>query len=216
MYTSINTCIIKVKNGSTAPASQTTRRAFTLIEILASLLLFALGVTAIIAVIAQGLKTAVHAQSEATAWATAMTVLKDPLPMGGEVDPASGLLRRWTWAKNGSTWIANEVGSTDPVWSYTTWSTNQTSDVLVPDMGSPLASNLQVFPSGSVPRPGCAHGWMNGYYIERREQSRASDQIAQGVRLIEVRVDVYWARSFGSEAKSLASVVDRYIRQEAP
>ena len=194
------------------------RRAggFTLIEVLACLLLFSLGVMAVIAVIAQGLTTATRAQSDATAWATAMSVLKDPLPMGCEEDPATDLLARWTWSHGGSTWTANEAGSPDAAWSCTTWGVDQPSDVLVPDMGTPSANNPLVFPPGGSPAPGCAHGWINGYYVERREQSRASDRIARGVRLVEVRVDVYWAKGFSNESRALASVVDRHLRQEAP
>jgi Tfp pilus assembly protein PilV len=189
---------------------------FTLVEILACILLFSLGVTAVIGVIVQGMRIATRAQGDATAWATAMAVLKDPLPLGSDVDPATGLLTSWAWSKSGNTWSATEAASGDTVWSYTTWSTDQPADLLVSDMGNPRANNPAVFPPGSAPSAGCAFGWMNGYYIERREQSRAADRIGQGVRMVEVRVDVYWAGLVGSEAHALASVVDRYIRQEAP
>lgn len=189
---------------------------FTLVEVLACLLLFSLGVMAVVAVITQGLTTATRAQSEATAWATAMSVLKDPLPMGGEEDPATGLLARWNWNRAGSTWTATEGVSPDAVWSCTTWGVDQPSDVLVSDMGSPVAGNPLVFPPGGSPAPGCAHGWINGYYVERREQSRASDRIGRGVRLVEVRVDVYWAKGYSNGSRALASAVDRHLRQEAP
>ena len=192
------------------------RHGFTLVEIIACILLFALGVMAVIAVISQGLRVAIQAQSDATAWGTATAVLKDPLPMGSEVDPASGALRGWTWNQAGSTWTAQELGATDTAWAYTTWRTDQPSDVLVADMGDPQANNPSVFPVGGAPRVGCAHGWLNGYYVERREQSRASDRIAQGVRLVEVRVDVYWAGGTSVDVKPLASLVDRYVRQVAP
>lgn len=190
--------------------------AFTLVEVLACLLLFSLGVMAVVAVISQGLASATRAQAEATAWATAMSVLKDPLPMGGAEDPATGLFTRWSWNRAGSTWTASEAGSPDGAWSYTAWSLDQPSDVLVADMGSPVANNTLVFPPGGSPAPGCAHGWINGYYVERREQSRASDRIARGMRLVEVRVDVYWAKGSSSGSRALASAVDRHIRQEAP
>jgi hypothetical protein len=198
-------------------SSRATRGAgFTLVEILACVLLFALGVTAVIAVIVQGMRIATRAQGDATAWATAMAVLRDPLPMGSAVNPASGSLKRWTWASSGNTWTATEAASGDPVWRYTTWNTDQASDFLVPDMGNPMANNPAVFPPGVAPVAGCANGWINGYYVERREQSRSADRIGQGVRMVEVRVDVYWASNVGYEARSLASVVDRYIRTEVP
>lgn len=191
--------------------------AFTLVEILASILLFSMGVMGIIAVIAHGLSTASRAQSEATAWATASAVLKDPLPMGCEADASTGDLRRWTWTKSGATWTATEAGgSGEVVWRYTTWATNTSADILHPDMGDPKANNPAVFPPSGAPSAGCASGWLNGYYVERREQSRASDRIGDGVRLVEVRVDVYWAGYVGSDGRPLASLVDRYIRQEAP
>ena len=191
--------------------------AFTLIEILASILLFTMGVMGIIAVIAHGLSTASRAQSEATAWATASSVLKDPLPMGCEPDAASGDLQRWTWALSGATWTATEAaGAGEAVWRYTTWATDTPSDILQPDMGEPQANNPAVFPPSGAPSAGCANGWLDGYYVERREQSRAADRIGRGVRLVEVRVDVYWAGYVGSDGRPLASLVDRYIRQDAP
>lgn len=192
------------------------RTAFTLIEILASILVFALGVMAVVSVITQGLRTSMLAQSDATAWPTAQSLLRDPLPLGGADDPASGLLTRWTWSHAGSAWTASEAGGTDRVWRATTWDIDQANDLLVPDMGAPLPNNPAVFPSNGQPLPGCARGWLNGYYVERREQSRAVDRIGVGVRLVEVRVDVYWANAFSGDARPLASAIDRFIRQEIP
>ncbi len=190
--------------------------AFTLVEILASILLFSMGILAVIAVVAHGLKTAASAQGEATAWSTCASVLKDPLPQGCELDPATGSLKRWTWTQSGATWTANEAGAADAVWRYTTWTTDQATDVLVPDMGDPHPNNPAVFPPGGAPLAGCANGWVNGYYVERREQSRASDRIGAGVRIVEVRVDVYWAGYVGADGRPLASLVDRYVRAEVP
>lgn len=192
-------------------------RAFTLVEIIASVLLFSMGILSVIAVISHGLAVANRAQGDATAWATAQAVLRDPLPMGGNVDPGTGLLRGWTWQQSGSTWTATETGGgSDPVWRYTAWKIDQNSDVLVADIADPQANNPALFPPGGAPQAGCACGWLNGYYVERREQSRASDRIGQGVRVVEVRVDVYWAGYLGADGRPLASLVDRRIRQEAP
>lgn len=187
-------------------------RAFTLIEVLACILLFALGVTSVIAVIMQGMRIAGQAQGDATAMATALTVLKDPMPLGGSADPATGDLVPWTWSNSGGTWSATEATSGDVVWRYTTWSNTQASDLTVADMGNPQANNPALFPPGLMPAPGCANGWINGYYVERREQSRSSDRIADDLRLVEVRVDVYWVSTVASAAQPLASVVDRFIR----
>jgi len=186
--------------------------AFTLIEVLACILLFALGVTSVVAVIMQGMRIAGQAQGDATAMATALTVLKDPLPFGASHDPGTGLMVPWTWSGSGGTWSATEV-SGDVVWRSTTWSNAQASDQLVPDMGNPRANNPALFPPGLMPAPGCANGWINGYYVERREQSRSSDRISDDLRLVEVRVDVYWVSTVASAAQPLASVVDRVIRR---
>ncbi|MBN8524671.1 MAG: hypothetical protein J0M02_04970 [Planctomycetes bacterium] len=190
-------------------------RAFTLIEIIASVLLFVMGTMAIVGVIILGLGTARRAQSDATAWATAMSVLKDPMPMGVVSDRGTGTLAPWTWSQSGNAWSASD-GSSDPVWKYTAWQIGQDSDVLVADMRNPIANNPAVFPGGA-PIAGCARGFLNGYYVERREQSRASDRIGALVRIVEVRVDVYWANfAPGSDGRPLASLVDRVVRQGTP
>lgn len=189
------------------------RRGFTLIEILASLLLFAVGVLAVVGVIAFGQRSATRAQGEATAFLTAVSVLRDPLPLGRSTDPATGTLRPWTWTRSVRTWTALD-GAVE-AWRSTDWAIDQATDVLVPDMAKPIANNPAVFLPGADPLPGCARGWLNGYYVERREQSRASDRMGMGVRLVEVRVDVYWA-GYGASERPLASAVDRIVRQAGP
>lgn len=191
------------------------RLAFTLVEVLAGLLLFAIGITAVIGVVMYGQRSAAAAQGDATAFATAMSVLRDPLPMGGTSNPATGIMASWAWSRSGQTWTATD-GSALPVWSATVWDIDQPGDLTVPDMASPVANNPAVFaPGGGTPAAGCAHGWLNGYYVERREQSRAADRLGIGVRIVEVRVDVYWA-AYGGDGRPLASLVDRLVRQEAP
>jgi prepilin-type N-terminal cleavage/methylation domain-containing protein len=191
------------------------RRGFTLIEVLAGMLLFSIGVMGVIGVVLYGQRSAVLAQSDSTAFPTAMAVLRDPLPLGGVTDPATGAMTGWTWSQSGQTWTASD-GSALPVWSATVWPIDQPGDLLVPDMAEPIANNPAVFsPGGGAPSAGCAHGWLNGYYVERREQSRASDRIGAGVRVVEVRVDVYWA-AYGGDGRPLASVVDRVVRQGGP
>ena len=199
-------------NADPAETRQGPASGFTLIEIIASVLLFVMGTMAIVGVIILGLGTAKRAQAEATAWATALSALRDPLPMGVVSDQNTGTLTPWTWSQAGMVSSADD-GSSQPAWQYAAWPIDRSSDVLVPDMRKPIANNPLVFPGGT-PITGCARGFLNGYYVERREQSRASDRIGQNTRIVEVRVDVYWA-SFapGSDGRPLASVVDRVVRQ---
>ncbi len=185
-------------------------RAFTLVEILACILLFAVGTMSVIGVFLFGVRTAASAQAEASAWATAMTVLKDPLPLGVTSDPLTGQSTPWTWSRTGATWNASD-GTATPVWSYTGWDVTSAAPVVVYDMADPKANNAGLFTAGT-PAPGCASGWLNGYYVERREQSLASDRLNDTTRLVEVRVDVYWASYGPAESKPLASVVDRVLR----
>lgn len=185
--------------------------AFTLIEILASLLLFALGVMAVVGVVMYGQRWAARAQSDATAWATAWSVLKDPMPLGCVSNRTDGRLALWTWTRSGSTWTAKDASGQE-AWACTAWRLDQAGDQLIPDMADPRANNPAVFPA-NVPASGCARGWLNGYYVERREQSRASDRLGQSTRMVEVRVDVYWAGYGPGEDRPLASLVDRVVRQ---
>jgi len=188
------------------------RAAFTLIEILASLLLFSLGTLAVVGVIMHGMNNAVAAQADCSAWMTAFTVLKDPKPPGATAD-GNGLLKPWIWTRAGSTWSADD-GSGIPVWLYSAPDFTSSSDALVVDMTDPICNNPAVFSAGSTPLPGCARGWLNGYYVERREQSRAEDRISASQRIVEVRVDVYWARYGATDGKPLATLCDRIVRTE--
>lgn len=190
--------------------------AFTLVEILASVLLFVMGGMAIIGVIIYGMASAAKAQADATAWSTALSVLKDPLPLGVVSDRESGRMTPWTWSRAGDTWSADD-GSGQAVWQYTAWPVTRASDLLISDLHVagqlPKANNPALFPPGGSPVAGCARGWVNGYYVERREQSRAADRISDLQRIVEVRVDVYWAAYGTSDGRPLASVVDRVVRE---
>lgn len=195
--------------------SQRTRPGFTLIEILACLLLFTLGLMAVIGVFLYGVRTAAAAQADATAWATALSVAKDPMPQGGVFDPATGSLTPWTWSSSGATWTADD-GSGQPVWEWTSWPIDSAAGVVVADIGDPQSNAAAAFPAAGGPAPGCARGWLNGYYVERREQSLGSDRLGDALRLVEVRVDVYWAGYGAGERRPLASVVDRVVRSGGP
>ncbi len=186
------------------------RSGFTLIEVLASLLLFSLGTLAVVGVIMTGMNNAVTVQADASAWMTAFTVLKDPKPLG-ITSGADGITTPWTWTRSGTTWSADD-GSGVPVWLYTPLDFGSPADHLVPDMALPVCSNPAVFPGSGTPAPGCARGWLNGYYVERREQSRGADRITANQRIIEVRVDVYWARFGATDGKPLATLCDRVVR----
>jgi prepilin-type N-terminal cleavage/methylation domain-containing protein len=188
------------------------RQGFTLIEVVASMLLFAVGGMAVIGVVVYGLSSAMRAQADATALATALSVLKDPLPLGAEAR-ADGTLAPWRWSRAGATATATDAAG-ETAWAATSWPLAQDSDVLVPDMADPRVGNPALFPSGGAPAPGCARGWLNGYYVERREQSRAADRIAANTRVVEVRVDVYWSDfATSADARHLAALVDRVVRQ---
>ncbi len=187
--------------------------SFTMVEIIAAVLLFAMGTMAVVGVIIYGLGSAMRAQADATAWATAASVLKDPRPLGMVSNPDTGTLTPWTWSQAGSSWSAND-GSSQPAWQFTSWPIDQVGDVLVSDMRSPIPNNPAVFPPSGSPSTGCARGWLNGYYVERREQSRARDRIGRNTRIVEVRVDVYWANyGPGNDGRPLATLVDRVVRQ---
>lgn len=190
--------------------SCSSRNAFTLVEIIASTLMLSLGTMAVIGVLVTGINTAVRAQADASAWGTAFAVLKDPKPLGATASP-EGILKPWVWTQAGSSWTASD-GSSFPVWEYTTWDVNAGIDILVPDMAAPLCNNAAVFPSGGPPAAGCSRGWLNGYYVERREQSRSSDRLGTNVRVVEVRVDIYWASYGQTDGRPLASLVDRIVR----
>ncbi len=195
---------------------KTHRIGFTLVEILASLLIFGIGMLGIVATIMYGMGNASRLQSDASAWTTAMTVLKDPKPMGGAFNPTTGLYSPWQWSSTGNQRIATDNGSAVWVWKYTVPAANSAGDHIVPDMVSPIANNASVFNVAGAPLPGCARGWLNGYYVERREQTRAADRIADKMRMVEVRVDVYWAAYGNGEGTPMATVIDRIVRQETP
>jgi len=184
---------------------QTLRPAFTLVEVLAGLLLLSLGVMAVIGVVLHGLRAAAHAQADATAWGTALSVLKDPLPQGGIFDPKTQRFIPWTWTTSGSTWTAS-TGAALPVWEAVTWPITA-GDISNGDMTDPTP----LTGVGTL-APGCARGWINGYYVERREQSPASDRLSDTLRLVEVRVDVYHAQYATPDRRPLASAIDRVVR----
>jgi hypothetical protein len=167
---------------------------------------------AVIGVVVFGLRSARNAQAEASAWATGLSVLRDPLPLGVVSEPTTGILSPWTWSKAGSTWTAYDGTSQTP-WTYTAWPIDLSGGVVVPDMRNPIVNNPAVFPVGGPPITGCARGWLNGYYVERREQSRSTDRIGQNTRIVEIRVDVYWASYSAGDGRPLASLIDRQVRQ---
>lgn len=57
------------------------RGAFTMIEVLASVLILMVGMLAVVGMVAFALKQASRAQAAATAMATALTVVDDPTPL---------------------------------------------------------------------------------------------------------------------------------------
>lgn len=71
------------------------RRAFTLLEVLASLLLAVMGVAAVIGMMRYATRLGVAAQLRMTAVAAAETVLYDPLPRGRTADPGDADKDGW-------------------------------------------------------------------------------------------------------------------------
>jgi hypothetical protein len=71
------------------------RRGFTLLEILASLLLAVMGVAAVIGMMRYATRLGVTAQLRMTAVATAETVLNDPIPAGRTADPGDADKDGW-------------------------------------------------------------------------------------------------------------------------
>lgn len=65
-------------------------RGFTLIEVLATLLLLSFGVASVIGMVHYAIRISADSQSRATAMATAETVLLDPTPLGLSADPGDG------------------------------------------------------------------------------------------------------------------------------
>lgn len=185
--------------------TSTHRPAFTLVEVLAGLLLLSLGVMAVIGVVLHGLRSAAQAQADATAWGTALSVLKDPMPLGGTFDPQTQRFVPWTWSTSGATWTASD-GSALPVWEAVTW------PLSAGDISNGSMSNPAPLSGVGTLAPGCARGWINGYYVERREQSPASDRLSATLRMVEVRVDVFHAQYTTSDQRPLASAVDRVVR----
>lgn len=183
----------------------TRRAAFTLVEVLAGLLLFSLGVLAVVGVVLHGLRSAAAAQADATAWGTALSVLKDPLPQGGTYDPETQRLVPWTWSTSGSTWTASN-GAALPVWEAVTWPIDA-GDISNGDLSDPAP----LTGVGTL-AAGCARGWINGYYVERREQSPAAHRLSDTLRLVEVRVDVFHAQYATPDRRPLATAIDRVVR----
>lgn len=127
------------------------RRGFTFIEVLACLLVLAVGVGSAAGMAVYGVTIASRAQARATAMATALTVAVDPTPL----------------LPTGAVWTAPGAGSGD------------------------------------------ASGWINGYWVVRRES--IDTRPAPGFTAGPVHVDVYEA----VRGRLVASYSTRVVRQES-
>ncbi len=109
------------------------RRAFTLIETLAVLLVVSIGLAAAIGLFGTALRVSVLAQGRSTAMATAMSVAVDPTPL---LDPdlASDWTQVSTYAMDASSGTAEEHGYINGFWVVRREST-ASSDVLATDAG---------------------------------------------------------------------------------
>lgn len=142
------------------------KHGFTLVEVIAILLVVVLGLFSVTGLFIYGLRLANRAQASSTAMATAMGIAVDDAPL---LDPAVS------------------------VWSRTaTYGMDDSS-------GSALAS-----------------GYVNGYYVIRREEAPEADIITGapgtpagvGARSVHVDVDVYEAQG----GEHLASYTTRFVR----
>ena len=145
------------------------RRAFTLIEIMATLLLIGIGLASLVALMGYAVRLASRAQADATALITARTVADDATPCG----------------------LTADTGDTDG------------------DGWSLQSGNLNTPPSGDYAFT--VAGWINGYYIVRKESSRTADQdvIHGQARRADVQVEVF----LGGNGERVAALRAQILRR---
>ena len=68
------------------------RYGMTFVEILSSLLVLSVGMSAVIGLTFYGLRRAAQVEAQATAMATALTMLRDPTPIGWTADVVTGTI----------------------------------------------------------------------------------------------------------------------------
>jgi prepilin-type N-terminal cleavage/methylation domain-containing protein len=143
------------------------KSAFTLIEVLATLLLLAIGVTAIIGMVRYGTRISTTAQMRATALIVAETVTVDPTPGGLTADGGDA---------DGDGWrLVSGTLST-------------------PDSGS-YAFQVQ--------------GYVDGFYVQRKESSEIRDIVDPATRWAHIIVDVY----AGGDDIHLTTASQRILRR---
>ena len=142
-----------------------TRSAFTLLEIMATLLLLAFGLVSVIGMVQYATRLSATAQGQSTALITGQTVMLDPQPMGLVADVGDA---------NGDSWWAD-------------------GNITAPQTGS---YSFKVW------------GFINGYFVERLEESDAADSVGEG--------DHRWAwitvRIFSGD-KPVTSIRRRLLRR---
>ncbi len=145
------------------------RRAFTLIEIMATLLLVGIGLASLVAMMGYAVRLASRAQADATALLTARTVADDATPCGLTADAGDADNDGWS-LQSGS---LNTPASGDYAFTVT--------------------------------------GWINGYYIVRKESSRTADQdvIHGQARRADVQVEVF----LGGNGERVAALRTQILRR---
>lgn len=144
---------------------------FTLIEILATLLIAALGMATTIAILVYASRLSAGAVSAATGLTTAWSALHDARPG----------------------WHPGDLSSS----------------------GLQVDTSNMTFNSGTRSFSGAAfretrHGFLNGFYVRRVEESTTSDVGDSGTRFVTVTVDVYEDRAGGA---LVGSVRQRLLRK---
>jgi hypothetical protein len=114
-------------------------RAFTMVEILASLLLIAVGVMSVVGLMQAAMRTSDESISAATGMATAMTLIHDPSPGGLTADKDDGDKDGWGCDSDLVTnRVYDAVGTEDFVvsgyingfWAVRTETSNATTDAV--------------------------------------------------------------------------------------
>jgi hypothetical protein len=134
-----------------------------MVEILATLLLLALGLASVIGLLLYAVRLNAQSVASATGVATAWTALYDHRP--DRRDPMAG----------------------DPAWKGELVSGTLNSDT------------YEVLVSG----------YLNGYFVRRRERAVTADRIDAGSRFVTVHVDVYNAE----DGEPVASLSQRLLRR---
>lgn len=148
---------------SCPPSSLASNGGFTLLEVLATMALLAVGTLAVIALALYGVRITGRVIGQTTGQATAATVLCDA-----------------------------RADNRDPFAAASEWTAN----------GAPVPGFAGTYDL-------TVRGWLNGFYVVRRERSAVADRIDDGKRWADVDVDVFWSE----DGHPVASLSQRILRR---